>query len=104
MFQREIDEIFKDLPKVFGIADDILVAEYDVDGKDHDDTLQRVLQMCRQVNLKLNKDKFYFRCTSVPFGGEVISRNYIKPEPEKLNALSEMSPPKTKKNSKHSLE
>ena len=39
MFQRKIDEIFKDLPNVFGIADDILVVRYDIDGKDHDDTL-----------------------------------------------------------------
>ena len=39
MFQRKIDEIFKDLLNVFGIADDILVVGYDADGKDHDDTL-----------------------------------------------------------------
>ena len=40
MFQRQIGEIFKDLPNVFGIADDILVVVYDRDGKDHDDTRQ----------------------------------------------------------------
>ena len=39
MYQRKIDEIFKDLPNVFGTAEDILVVGYDVDGKDHDDTL-----------------------------------------------------------------
>ena len=45
------------MPNVFGIADDILVAGYDTDGKDHDDTVQTVLQRCREVNLKLNKEK-----------------------------------------------
>ena len=40
MLQRKIYEIFKDLPNVFGIADDILVVGYDIGGKDHDDTLQ----------------------------------------------------------------
>ena len=35
----KIDEIFKDLPNVFGIADDILIVGYDNDGKDHGDTL-----------------------------------------------------------------
>ena len=35
MFQRKIDEMLKDLPNVFGIADDILVVGYDADGKDH---------------------------------------------------------------------
>ena len=39
MFQQKIDEIFKYIPNVFGIADDILVVGYDSNGKDHDDTL-----------------------------------------------------------------
>ena len=50
MFQRKTDEIFKDMPTVFGIVDDILVTEYENDGRDHDETLQRVLKRCRQVN------------------------------------------------------
>ena len=40
MFQSEIDEIFKGLPNIFGIADDILIEGYDVDGIDHDKTSQ----------------------------------------------------------------
>ena len=74
MFQRKMDEIFKDLPNVFGIAGDILVKGYNADGKDHDDTLQTVQQRCRQVNLNLNKDKCHFRCTSVPFFSDIIFR------------------------------
>ena len=66
MFQRKINEIFKDFPNVFGTADDILAVRYEVDGN-HDETLQRLLQMSRQVNLKLIKEKCHFRCTSVPF-------------------------------------
>ena len=95
MLQRKIDEIFKDLPNEFGIADDILVVEYDVDGKDPDDTLQRVLQLWRQVNLKLNKHKCHIRCTSVLFFSEVISKLGAKPDPWKLMALTEMPPPKS---------
>ena len=37
MFQRRIDKIFKDLPNVFGIIYDILVAGYEDDRKDHDE-------------------------------------------------------------------
>ena len=40
MFQWKIDEIFKDLPNVFGIADDMLIVDYDADGRDHDRTLK----------------------------------------------------------------
>ena len=49
MFQIKIDEIFKDLPNIFGIADYILVVGYDGYGEDHDDTLQRVLHRFRQL-------------------------------------------------------
>ena len=67
MFKHRIGEIFKDLPYVFGIMDDILVVGYDDDRKDHEKPLWQVLEICRNVNLKVNKDKCYFRCTSVPF-------------------------------------
>ena len=63
MFQRKIDEIFKNLHDVFDIVDDISVVGYASDGKDYDDTLQSVLEICRQVNLKLNKGKHCFKCT-----------------------------------------
>ena len=97
MFQRKIDAIFKEMPNVFEIVDDILVAGYEDDGRDHDKTVQRVLQRCRQVNSKLNKDKCHFRCTSVPFFGEVISQNGVQPDPQKIKALVKMPPPKIRK-------
>ena len=79
VFQCKIDEILNNLPNVFGIADYILVVGYDRDGKDHDEMLQQVLQICRQVNFKLNKGKCHFRCTSVPFIGEVMSCCGVQP-------------------------
>ena len=80
-FSIKIDEIFKDLPNVFGIADDILVVCYHSDGKEHDNTLQKVLKIYRQVNLKLSRDKCHFRCISVPVFDEVISRHGETPDP-----------------------
>ena len=47
MFQRKIDDIFKDLPNGFGIAGDILVVGYETDDKDHNETVDRVLQRYR---------------------------------------------------------
>ena len=67
--------------------------------------LRRVLVICREVNLKLNKDKCYFRCSPVPFFSEVISRHGVKPDPRKQKTLTEM-PPSTMKimKCKHSSE
>ena len=84
------------MPNVFGIVGNILVVGYRADGMEHDGTVQRVLQMCTEVNVKLNKDKCHFRCTSIPIFGDIISRNGVKPGPQKLEALTEMPPLKTK--------
>ena len=60
------------MPNVFGIGDDILIAGFDEEGKDYNEALRKVLQVIRQANLKLTKINV-FRCTSIPFYGEVIS-------------------------------
>ena len=75
------------MPNVFGIADDILVIGYNEDG-----TMMR-----QEVNLKLNKDKCHFRCMSIPFFGEVVSREGIQPGPQKIKVLTDMQHQKNKK-------
>ena len=47
MFQHKIDEIFNDMPNVFGITDNILVISYNEDGADHDTAVYKVLRQCR---------------------------------------------------------
>ena len=97
MFQCKINKIFNDMPNIFGIADDILVIGYDEDGKDHDEAVYNVLRQCKEVNLKLNKDKCHFRCRSTPFFGEVVSREGIQPDRQKIKALTDMPVPKNKR-------
>ena len=43
MFQKKIDGLFNDIPNVCGIADDILIAGFDADGRDHNVRLEQVL-------------------------------------------------------------
>ena len=78
------------MPNVFGITDNILVIGYDAEGVDPDGGVHKVLQQCEKVNLKLNKEKCYFRCTSIPFFGEVISRKGVQPNPQKVKTLADM--------------
>ena len=40
------------MPNVFRIGDDILIAGFDEQGKDHEETLDKVLWICRQANLE----------------------------------------------------
>ena len=96
MFQCKMDEIFNDMPNIFGIVDNILVIGYNKDGADHDAAVHKVLRWCREVNLKLNKAMCHFRCTSLPFFGEVILREGIQPDPQKIKVLTDMPAPKKK--------
>ena len=48
MFQKKIEELFIGMSNVFGIAHDILIAGFDDQGKDHDETLCKVLWRYRQ--------------------------------------------------------
>ena len=43
MLQKKVDEIFEDLPNVFGIADDILIVGYDDYSRDYDRSLRQVM-------------------------------------------------------------
>ena len=56
LFQKKMDELFSGMSNVFVIADDILIAGFDELFKDHDETLEKMLQVCGQANLKLNED------------------------------------------------
>ena len=97
MFQCKIDEIFSDMPNVFGITDDILVIGYDENGAEHDAVVHKVLQRCKEVNLKSNKEKCHFRCTAIPFFGEMILRRGVQLDPQKIKALTDMPVPNNKK-------
>ena len=77
------------MPTVFGITDDILIAGFNELGRDHGATLNKVLRICKQANLKLNKDKWPFRSTSIPSFG-------INWDSRKVQALLNMPPPKCK--------
>ena len=61
--------------------ENILVIGYDEDGEDHNAAVHNVLWQCEEVNLKLNKEKCHFRCTSIPFFREVVSREAVQPDP-----------------------
>ena len=92
-----MDEIFNYMPNVFGIVDDILVIRYYDDGTDHNEMVYKVLQRCKEVNLKLNKEKCHFRCTFIPFFGEGILRREVQPDPQKIKVLMDTTPPNNKR-------
>ena len=100
MFQKKIDEFFNDIPNVFGIADDILIAGFNADGRDHDVRLEQVLRRCRHANLELNKDNF-IQVNMNTICGKVISRHGVSPDPARVKVLMDKLQPKTEQNCSH---
>ena len=102
MSSKKIDKLFNDIPKVFGIADNILIVGFDESSRDPNERLEHVLCRCLQANLKLNKEKCLFRQNVYHFG-EVVYGKDVSPDQPKLKALADMLLPKQKENCSPSL-
>ena len=78
------------------IADDILVYScgktQEEAVKDHDANLTELLKRA-QVNLKLNKNKLKLKMTEVSYMGHILTSTGLKPDPEKIKAMTEMKQP-----------
>ena len=62
----------------------------------HDAAVHNVLWQCKEVNLKLNKEKCHFRCMSIHSLGGDIER-WSSARSTKIKALMDMSAPNSKK-------
>ena len=57
------------------------------------ETLQAALERSSTKNLKLNPDKLEVGATEVQYFGHIISSEGLKPDPAKVKAVQDMSPP-----------
>ena len=64
------------------------------DTKDHDATLLKLLDRCRERNLKLNREKLQLKCSETPFISHVLTPEGVKPDPSKVEAILKMERPK----------
>ena len=79
---------------VVNSQDDIIV--YAKSKKEHDDLLLELFKRIRDSGLKLNRQKCSFGVTQLIFLGHIVSSDGIKPDPKKVDAITEMSMPTTK--------
>ena len=100
VFESKLQECLADLPRVKVIRDDILVVGCgDTDCEvlvNHDQNVILLLDRAKQVNLKLNKNKVKLRQAEVEFMVHVISKDGLKPDPEKVSAIKNMPKPTSK--------
>lgn len=96
-FQRAMQENFGDLENVLSICDDIVVYGFEEDGSDHDKALRQLMFRARERNCRFNSEKFVVKTSEIPFYGHIISRDGVKPDPRKIEAITQMQPPEDAK-------
>ena len=92
-FQRKFDAICRYLPHTIGIADDMIVWWKKPDFSDHDEVLDRFMQVTRQNNLDLGIDKIQYCKDQVKFFGTTYTTKGHKPTNDKIKAITEMCQP-----------
>jgi len=95
-FQRLMNKVLKGMDAfVFVYQDDILVFSKSFD--EHLLHLQQVFERLRQANLTVSPSKCSFGCDKVKFLGHIISTSGIGRNPEKVAAIKNIKPPKSRK-------
>lgn len=79
------------------VADDVLVfgegKTMEEAERDHDQNVRNLLERCREVNLKLNKEKARLKVTEIPFIGHLVTSQGLKPDPSKVKTVLDMPNP-----------
>ena len=93
-YQRSVNHIFHPQIRrnVEVYVDDMLVKSLD-EGK-HLDDLQETFDTLRQYNMKLNPNKCAFMVSSGKFLGFMVSHRGIEANPDKIQAILDMKPPR----------
>ena len=89
-----LSPIFQHIQDAHLIHDDVIVGSKDI--KSHLKTLEECFSAVRSAGLTLNKAKCQFGKDEIKFWGLIINKHGVKPDPEKVDALSYIEAPKTK--------
>ena len=84
----KLDSVFFGTPC---IMDDMVV--YGKDVKEHDERLNQVLDRLSKANITLNKEKCEFRKSEIYCLGQIIGKNGVKPDPDKVSLVVNMEAP-----------
>ena len=97
VFQCKQHEVLEGLHGMEVIVDDILVygcgKTQEEAVKDHDENLIELLKRAQNANLKLNKKKLKLKMTEVSYMGHLLTSTGLKPDPEKIKAVTKMKRP-----------
>ena len=94
IFQMRMDDIVAQCPRVLAIHDDVFI--YGKDDRDHNTNIINLFNVAQKEGLMFNSKKCAIKQESVMFFGRVFSAEGYSPDPEKIQGISEMTPPQMK--------
>ena len=91
IYHRTIHQLFENIPNVDTSMDDIII--WGSTREEHDASVRRVLDKCRGSGLSLKNEKCEIGVTELKLLGEIVSKEGMKPDPQKVTAITQMTPP-----------
>jgi hypothetical protein len=102
IFQSKMSELMEDLEYVQAYVDDLLCISRS-SLEDHLKKLKEVLRRLHDVGLKVNAEKLTFCALEIEYLGYILTREGIKPQSNKLQAILVIQPPTNVKELRHLL-
>ena len=91
IFQHIIEQVLDGIPGTRNISDDIIV--FGRTQKEHDASLKAVLQRLKEKGLTVSPEKCVFNKSTLHFYGHVFSKEGVSPDPKKIQAIHNATPP-----------
>lgn len=91
-FQQIMSTMVEGLDGVAAYMDDLIVSG--VSPEEHRDRLYKTLQRIRDFGFNLKIEKCNFFMKSIKYLGRIIDKNGTRPDPTKVEAITNMPPPK----------
>ena len=86
--------VFAHIPQAFVIHDDLILPSKDQ--PEHNKALKQVMEAFSASGLTLNPEKCEFGKAEIKFWGLIISKDGVRPDPEKVHSLENIEHPQSK--------
>ena len=98
-----MDQILSGLQgiELFVYMDDIII--YSSSLEEHREKLRKLLGRLQAAGLTLQLEKCHFLCKEIAYLGHTITRDGVKPDTRKIEAVKKIPRPKTRRNIKQLL-
>ena len=94
VFQRAVDETFSDIPDVYCIADDVLIAARTKE--EHDLAVNRIIQRCPDSGLRLNPKIEKILLKEINYFVHTLTKEGLKPDAKKIQGIKRLAVPRNK--------